>query len=491
MTVVIRRNGALNNAAAGLAGGVPQGIALGQRTRALADQEQRDQFDQEQALRKAQIADQELQREDQGRQASADAASELAAPPPDAFGSSNIPIVGQAQRMGSDAVVAQRVGRIAHRMAQSGVPLDQVAKFVTTAQAQHKQKIDEAERKSLTDRVSRGISAGSYFGQLPDGTRVETDDMNKSLKKWTDLVSDPNTPLPALKAQIATIDAEQIHSKFEYKHIGDTVADMQARMAQAVQPQTPGPQNATTMGAADAKKKAMGLAISAYEHFAPMYMRDPEKWGPMEQSIFQQFAQAEQGIAFVDKELGPVTFEAAEQVRRSKMLTEQARQQAAEAQASLDAAKQADIAPAAEDRRTNAEANKANSLRPRGPASGTVGKSPSSEDLYDKANKIAASNFGTNAWSALTDDQKDAETVKQMGRMRSAARGFAAKDAPDTGPSGTPTKEAAAAANAGADSKLASPQLREADLRAHPEKYSWLGGDVEKTKAWIKEGKRQ
>lgn len=438
MTLTIRsKNSKANAALGGFAGSFAQGIGIGQRQQVIDQQAQEDAFRQEQALRQASRVDAELQREAVERAAGQQAAASLVGegdplqgqPPSGAQAGAAIG-AGVGGGMGGavaggmlgaqDQQAIDRVKAIASHMEPKAA-----AMFVQAANEKHRQLVDDRERKQLTDQVSRGTAAGSYFTQQPDGTRTSTPAVDKALQQFSEAAADKNTPPATLRMLKANLDREQIIAKSTFERVQRTMGDLRTRIDQAAQPSTPGPQTATDFAASSAKTGKLQMMASAYEHLAPQLMADPKAFREFEAKFWPEFAQTEAGIAFQDKDYGPVSFAAADQFMRLKQESEQWKAQASQAQAALNAAKQSQLPQQLENDTTRAQAAKTAAERPRQatPGSGPQ-RPPSDEDLYQKAQKAVLDRAGD---KTFTDEQLDAETLKEMGRIKSAVRGFKAK----------------------------------------------------------------
>lgn len=363
-----------------------------------------------------------------------------------------------------DAAAIDRVRNIASRL-----PPQYAIPFVKAANETHQKLVDKRERDALTDKISNAMTDGSLFTVQPNGTKVEDKGSTDAAKQLLDALG-KGEDVGAIKARFANLQHAQAMAEQRYRRrvgIGQWI-DQQAQSigqneTQGV-PQDPARVLAQHQQAADLHKLATWWT---------QFQDDIEGHPLGMQKLTEAVLNAVQGKTYVNGKL--VRYEDAEKQRELDQAKAERDQAVKQSQILLNEA------------RARAVENPA-LHRTAGATPSTVDKSPSPEALYQQAQKSAIERFGAK-WDEMTPEQQDAETLKQMGRIKYAARGFAAQDEGVQG--GAPTPEAQSAAGALDTTRLASPQLREADLRAHPEKYQWLGGDVEKTRAWIKEGKRQ
>lgn len=444
MPVVIRKNGALNNAAAGLERGITAGLGLGQDARKIADQEQQQQFENTQVLRKAKLADEENQRAAGLRGATADYAQALTEPDAQAQGPAPVaknapgmypgaPANGGAAPQTYDQQL-QRIGGILGTMAKNGASAQEITTASELFKAKQKEKANDDTKEQIGAEVTRGVAAGSYFTQQPDGTRTSTPAVDKALEKLTEATGNKNSSASEVRMLKANLDREQILAKSTFEHVTNTVAEMRAAVAQARQPETPGPQTATQAMARQARTQKMQMLLSTYEHVAPQKMGgDPKEWANWQAEFHKEWAQAENNIAYTGK-YGDVSFENADQMRKAELENAQLKQALVHTQMQHLQAQISEIPQRlgisqqnANAAAKNADAHMIEAGRPRGPASGTVSPSPSPEAQYKMAGDTVAAR-DPKAWADMTVEQQNAERLKEMGRMRQAKQGFQSID---------------------------------------------------------------
>lgn len=462
------KNAKLNAGATGFAAGFQGGIGIGQRQQQIDLDKQSQAFYQDQVLRKAQVADEELQRESSLRSEAGGLAQEITSPD-----------TGDYQGQ------LQRVGGILKKMGELGAKPDEIVTAAEVFKAKQKEKANDDEKQSLADQVARGTAAGTYFTQQPDGTRTSTPAVDKALQQFSEAAGKKETSPAALRTLKANLDREQIIAKSSFEHVQRQMVDLRGRIDQASQPTTPGPQSANDYAAQSAKTRKLQMMASSYEHLAPQLIADPKEFREFEAKFWPEFSQTEQGIAFMDKDYGPVSFAAADQFMRLKQDNERLKTQAEQTKAALDQAKLQDVPAAAADRAKTADARMMDAQRPRGPASGTgPQRSPSDEELYQQAQKAVLARAGD---KKFTDEQLQAETLKEMGRMKSAKRGFESMSGEAPAPGGAPTPEASAASNAGLLTKARAMDPEANKILA--DKAKAAGWTIEETKAFRDTGK--
>lgn len=458
------KNHALNVAAGGFANAVPGGIALGQRSRALDEDERNGAVRRDLALREARQADEQLRMRQASFQANAQAAGEMATPEqPD-------------QTPDEHDASIQRVKAIAQEMARTGSPMSHVASFVQDSAEKHKKLVDDRERKGVLTEISKLQSDGSLFTTQPDGTLMESEAINDGLKKIADLEA-KGAPTDAIKQEWENVKRAKLTDESRLKrraHVSEYLAGLKAQIGA----EAPPPTDMNQAQALIQQKNTLGTAEEIWKLYGDKIEADPK----LLTQFMQQASDAAQGFTMVGGKRVPIGY-AQMEAENQKALND-ARVQAQMAQAELARMKAAQIPQETANDTTRAQADMIDAGRGRGPASGTVEKEPSYGDMYLKARATVMSGKGA---EKLTAEQVNAETNKEMGRMRSAIRGFKQMDEP-AAPEGAPTKEAQAAAGADAATHLASPQLREADVRANPAKYRGKFASKADLDRWIAQG---
>lgn len=383
MVLRISKNNALNEAAAGLERGIARGAQLGIAARRTKIDEEDSRVRREQILRQAQHFDQQLAREDQQRQASGEAFGEMAttpqSPPMPQMGG---PLGGMLKKGGQQiAIKAQieRVGRIAKRWAQAGGDPRDIAAFVNEVRAKHAKLIDDHEREDLENLIGNDMAGSGLFTAQPDGVLAESKETSKAAESMITALGQ-GAPVEEVRADRVKLKRQQAKDRTAKKHLTDTLAGFDGDIATMQATRSGGPGNEGRLAAGILQGRVMQGIRDEYEQFADDFLRDPDDPKAQEflRGIEARWAQAKNGIAYVSKEFGPVTFEAAGQMREAEQRIQAAEESAKRAQADADAAR-------AKSEPIKADAAMKNATRPRGPASGTVTKPLSMKEALDTA----------------------------------------------------------------------------------------------------------
>lgn len=233
MAIVIRKNGALNNALAGLAGGLQQGFGMGQsqRSQDRADrQEQRaareSQTRQMAIEADAQRAAQEFAREQTERSAAQDA---IAMPPiqePGA-GASN-------KEMGRYGKMIWQQQEIAKRM-NPKLALE----WLNARKEETKALAVNEDRTKLVDEIGNEMSSGAFMVTQPDGSKAEDPEITKSLKPIMDSLAKGGDPMKA-RQQVAELKMNMGVDAARMKSRQVALSKMDAQIAE-VESMTPSP----------------------------------------------------------------------------------------------------------------------------------------------------------------------------------------------------------------------------------------------------------
>lgn len=303
-----RKNNAINNAMAGLERGLGQGIAIGQRSRALQQDEDNAAFARQQALRQAQIVDSELRREEQARQAESQAVGELAdknnpwdAVKKGAPGNGAFAGVGPALSTVGLSQQDKRVKTIAQELARRG-RLKEAMIFVEESQQKATRQADEDHRSEVMSRISRSMQDGSLFGTNPDGSKIDNENVNKSIKNLTELISNPNVPAVAIELEYNKLLSGAASDQSAFDNKNAFVDNLRQRFAalgeQQVQNGTQTPESSLAQHKQQARVNS--LINNASQFYHAMFPAKPTAQSTKIASDFmEQVSLAEQGYAGV------------------------------------------------------------------------------------------------------------------------------------------------------------------------------------------------
>lgn len=498
-----RKNSAINNALGGLERGIGQGIALGQRSRALQQDEDNAAFARQQALRQAQIVDSELRREDQGRQAEAQAVGELAdtSNPWDSVRQGGA-MIGPAVATARLSQQEQRVKNIAQELARRGKSKEAMI-FLEEAQKKATKQADADHRAEILSRISRSMQDGSLFGTNPDGSKIENENVNKAVKSLTEMIANPDVPSVAIELQYNQLLAGAANDQSAFDNKNAFVDGLRQRFASLDEQQQQTGLQTSESSLAQHKRQARinSLINNASQFYHAMFPAKPTAQSAKLASDFMdQVALAEQGYAGVingpaDPITGqrmkiPYTFEQESGIQslmqdfqRTKLEAEQAKAELARIQGettkkrglNLDADTrkkevEAGLAPTeAETKQMKAQAELNRSRR--GPA-----EKPAID--YADARKMAAAELATDA------EYNDAEPDAQIEMIRKRAEQIMEDARTATGQA---ILDKTVLGNR--PGKNADADAREKDAIEHPENYPWITNQDE-FDAWVKTGKK-
>lgn len=457
-----RKNNKLNNALGGLASGIQAGIGLGMQARAMRSREESAAFEREQAVLKAkQVAD-EMAREEAGRAAVGEAASELASPQPKIQFSNDMrfgPMAAAAQGSVALDESAKRVQTIAQEMGKRGVPLKQITEFVEAAKEKHKAIKDQDARKTLTDQISQALQDGTLMGTNLDGSKTDNEAVNKSLQNLMEMVANPDVPSEAIRTQFNALRMQTRQSNTRFKARQRRLEGMDAKIAEVRQQQTavPGPITPEQDMANNAQLDMLQATRDQFEMFGDEIAKDPV----LARELADRWDRFSRGIAGKNPRTGrEYTFAEANAVQESEMeiarLTEELKRAQVQ-KAQTDAGMAGPLA--------NARINSLN----RGPA-----QRPLPPDInYEAARKQAANELSLDpAFMRLPSDEQTKAIKGRADEIVDDAR---------TTMGGYREDKDVLGRKPGA-----TPKSREEEYFADPSKFgSWTDEQIEK---WIKTG---
>lgn len=363
---------------------------------------------------------------------------------------------------------------------QSGLP-PTVAGVLRRMEPQHaavafKEFQTEGARRTLQGQIEGALSnpLGVTADIGPDGTPIPNPERQQQFKGWAEELKNGADPT-AIAQQYHAVTGEEIGKRSQSNVINFHIEAYGKRLAQAVGNGVDPHEGSTLMEAAKAD---------------PSYFEDPAHKHAFDVAVTTGNAIASDGSQHPPRELQQYESMLSENAALKQMI-QKSEAEKNQAQALKDRAEASAVPTNADSKATGEQAKLMREKRLQNNPPGSATPPMKMNEALDQARKVLDARVANDSSYKYADH--DLYTVAQnlMALDRKVRTGQISPEQAQAQVQSEATPEAKNAAGAGEASKLASPELRAADLREHPEKYQWIGGDVEKTKAWIKEGKRQ
>lgn len=225
MAIVIRKNGALNSAMEGLAGGLQQGFGMGQSARSQdrADrQEQRaareSQTRQAAIEADAQRAAEQYMRENQERAAAQEA---IAMPPlrEPGPGASN-------KELGRYGKMAYYQTEVAKRMSPGFG-----SEWLKGKQKETKELAIDEDRKKLAQETGNEQADGAFFVPQVDGSTLQDPEIEKRVKKVLDYLAQPGSDPMKARSDLAGIQSDLVAAGGKMKSHQSALARMDQQIS--------------------------------------------------------------------------------------------------------------------------------------------------------------------------------------------------------------------------------------------------------------------
>lgn len=332
-----RKNSKLNAAASGLAGGLQVGLGIGMQARRAQDDRDQQQFVNEQALKRASLIDKRLAQEDADRAAASEAAGAMAEDA-GAYGIEGAPVTSSPRPFAmagtskpkmtpEDQAAIERVSRIAREL-----PPELAGPFVKRMQESHAKIKDESERKKLADEIASAAQDSSLFAIQPDGTMVESPEVQDSLDKLTKALA-AGAPVEAIKVGLVGLrqataqgHARQRRKMMRVNALDGEIATQVEKFGQ-LEGANPAMANATMQ-----QLDRMQTLREQYNQFADLIEADAKS----RSAFLGEWDKARRGIAYVNPRTGrEITYAEADNDRENESVIQALTARAKEAEIRL------------------------------------------------------------------------------------------------------------------------------------------------------------